>query len=77
MDSCKQILEMDAEFIDLDAFGLTSIGEVEELGSVKVIELCRRGKSIVVNRNNREKYISLLIWNCCVASMDEQVKQFA
>ncbi|XP_028768366.1 E3 ubiquitin-protein ligase UPL5 isoform X2 [Neltuma alba] len=38
--SCKQILEMDADFIDSDALGLTFVREVEELGHMKVVELC-------------------------------------
>ncbi|KAH8485960.1 hypothetical protein H0E87_027413, partial [Populus deltoides] len=45
--SCKQILQMDPEFIDSDALSLTFVREVEELGSRKVVELCSGGKSIV------------------------------
>ncbi|KAJ6869956.1 hypothetical protein NC652_035762 [Populus alba x Populus x berolinensis] len=45
--SCKQILQMDPEFIDSDALSLTFVREVEELGSRKVVELCPGGKSIV------------------------------
>ncbi|KAE9594742.1 putative aminoacyltransferase, E1 ubiquitin-activating enzyme [Lupinus albus] len=54
--SCKKILEMDADFIDSDALGLTFVREVEELGYRKVIELCPGGESLVVNSKNRKKY---------------------
>ncbi|XWS12924.1 hypothetical protein CRYUN_Cryun37aG0131900 [Craigia yunnanensis] len=40
IDGCKKILEMDADFIDSDALGLTFVREVEELGSRRVMELC-------------------------------------
>ncbi|GMH05251.1 hypothetical protein Nepgr_007091 [Nepenthes gracilis] len=76
-NSCKQILDMDAEIIDSDALGLTFVREVEELGSRKIVELCDGGKSIVVNSNNREMYINLLIQNRFVTSVTEQVNQFA
>ena len=59
--SCKQILEMDAEFIDSDGLGLTFVREVEELGSRKTVELCPGGRSMAVNSKNREDYVSLLI----------------
>ncbi|KAI4312413.1 hypothetical protein MLD38_037223 [Melastoma candidum] len=54
--SCRQILEMDAEFIDSDALGLTFVTEIEELGLRKVIELYPQGKSTVVNSKNRSTY---------------------
>ena len=44
--SCKQILDMDADFIDSDALGLTFVREVEELGQRKVVELCPGGKTL-------------------------------
>ncbi|KAE8686367.1 putative F-box family protein [Hibiscus syriacus] len=47
--SCKQILEMDADFIDSDVLGLTFVREVEELGSRRVVELCDGGKNLVVD----------------------------
>ncbi|KAL5769262.1 hypothetical protein ACOSP7_015821 [Xanthoceras sorbifolium] len=75
--SCKQILEMDAEFIDSDALGLTFVSEVDELGSRKVVELCPNGKSIVVNSNNREEYVNLLIQHRFVTSISEQISHFA
>ncbi|KAJ6779082.1 HECT DOMAIN UBIQUITIN-PROTEIN LIGASE [Salix koriyanagi] len=75
--SCKQILQMDPEFIDSDALGLTFVREVEELGSRKVVELCPGGKSIVVNNKNREKYVDLLIQHCFVTSISEPVSRFA
>lgn len=75
--SCKQILEMDADFIDSDALGLTFVREVEELGHRKVVELCPGGKILVVNSKNREKYVDLLIKNRFVTSISEQVSHFA
>ncbi|KAJ1428683.1 Ubiquitin-like domain superfamily [Sesbania bispinosa] len=75
--SCKQILEMDANFIDSDALGLTFAREVEEFGYMKVIELCPGGKTLVVNSKNREKYVDLLIQNRFVTSISEQVSHFA
>ncbi|KAJ8759824.1 hypothetical protein K2173_009925 [Erythroxylum novogranatense] len=74
--SCKQILGMDAEFIDSDALGLTFIREVEELGCRKVVELCPNGKSIVVNNHNRGEYVNLLIRNRFVTSISQQVSHF-
>ncbi|XWS15484.1 hypothetical protein CRYUN_Cryun34aG0004500 [Craigia yunnanensis] len=50
--NCKKILEMDDEFIDSDALGLTFIREFEELGSRRVMDLCPGGKGIVVNSRN-------------------------
>ncbi|GMY36712.1 E3 ubiquitin-protein ligase UPL5-like, partial [Fagus crenata] len=76
-NSCKQILDMDSDFIDTDALGLTFVREVEELGSRKVVELCPGGKSIVVNSKNREEYVRLLIENRFVTSISEQVSHFA
>jgi E3 ubiquitin-protein ligase NEDD4 len=75
--SCKQILQMDPEFIDSDALSLTFVQEVEELGSRKVVELCSGGKSIVVNSKNREKYVDLLIQHRFVTSISEPVSRFA
>ncbi|XP_061339822.1 E3 ubiquitin-protein ligase UPL5-like [Gastrolobium bilobum] len=75
--SCKQILEMDSGFVDSDALGLTFVREVEELGHRKVIELCRGGKSLVVDSKNRENYIDLLIKDQFVTSISEQVSHFA
>ncbi|XLR18371.1 hypothetical protein HN51_065061 [Arachis hypogaea] len=75
--SCKQILEMDADFIDSDALGLTFVREVDELGHRKVVELCSGGKNLVVNSTNREKYVSLLIQNYFETSISEQVSHFA
>ncbi|KAI9085303.1 hypothetical protein K1719_032680 [Acacia pycnantha] len=75
--SCKQILEMDADFIDSDALGLTFVREVEELGSINMVELCPGGKSLVVNSENREKYVDLLIQDRFVTSISEQVSHFA
>ncbi|CAB4275653.1 unnamed protein product [Prunus armeniaca] len=76
-NSCKQILEMDAEFIDSDALGLTFVREVEELGARKTVELCPGGKSKIVNSKNREEYVNYLIQHRFVTSISEQVSQFA
>lgn len=75
-NSCKQILQMDAEFIDSDALGLTFVREIEELGSRTVVELCPGGKSIVVNSKNRGEYVKLLIQHQFVRSISKQVEQF-
>ncbi|KAM6585610.1 hypothetical protein CsatB_012612 [Cannabis sativa] len=75
-NSCKQILEMDAEFIDSDALGLTFAREVEELGSRRVEELCDDGKSIIVNSQNREEYVNLLIEHQFVKSISHPVSRF-
>ncbi|GKV18732.1 hypothetical protein SLEP1_g29072 [Rubroshorea leprosula] len=73
----KQILEMEAEYIDSDALGLTFSWEVEELGSRKVIELLPGGKSIGVNSRNRQEYVDHLIEHQFVTSVSEQVEHFA
>lgn len=75
--SCKQILEMDPDFIDSDALGLTFVREVEELGSRRTVELRTGGKNIVVTSKNREEYVNLLIKHRFVISIAEQVKHFA
>jgi hypothetical protein len=75
--SCKQILEMDADYIDSDALGLTFSTEVEELGHRELIELCPGGESLVVDSKNREKYVHLLIQNRFVTSISKQVSHFA
>ncbi|RZC04812.1 E3 ubiquitin-protein ligase UPL5 isoform G [Glycine soja] len=74
--SCKQILDMDADFIDSDSLGLTFVREVEELGQRKVVELCPGGKNLVVNSKNRDKYVDLLIQDRFVTSISEQVSHF-
>lgn len=74
--SCKQILDMDAEFVDTDALGLTFVRELEEMGSRKVMELCRGGKNKVVNSRNRVEYVKLLISSRFVASTSKQLQYF-
>ncbi|XP_024017830.1 E3 ubiquitin-protein ligase UPL5 [Morus notabilis] len=74
--SCKKILQMDAEFIDSDALGLTFAREIEELGARRVVELCPGGKSIVVNSKNRDEYVKLLIQHQFVKSISAQVSRF-
>ncbi|PPS11552.1 hypothetical protein GOBAR_AA09071 [Gossypium barbadense] len=75
--SCKKILEMDAEFIDSDALGLTFVREVEELGSRRLVELVAGGKNIAVNSKNRQEYVNLLIRDRFVTSISEQVDHFS
>ncbi|CAK8531301.1 unnamed protein product [Lathyrus sativus] len=75
--SCKQILEMNADYIDTDVLGLSFSIEVEELGHRRVIELCPGGESIVVDSNNRGMYVDLLIQNRFVTPISEQVSHFA
>ncbi|XP_050234826.1 E3 ubiquitin-protein ligase UPL5 isoform X2 [Mercurialis annua] len=76
-NSCKQILEMDADFIDSDALGLTFVREIEELGSRRIVELCPDGKSISVSSKNRDEYVNLLIRHRFVISTSDQVSRFA
>ncbi|OVA14146.1 HECT [Macleaya cordata] len=75
-NSCKKILEMDADFMDSDAMGLTFVKEIEEFGSRKVVELCPGGNTLVVNSKNREEYVHLLIQQCFVKSISEKVSYF-
>ncbi|KAD4982312.1 hypothetical protein R6Q59_001890 [Mikania micrantha] len=75
--SCKQILDMDPVIVDQDALGLTFVHEIEELGSMKVVELFTNGKNIVVNSRNRKEYVELLIQHRFVTSVSKQVAKFA
>ncbi|XP_073026082.1 E3 ubiquitin-protein ligase UPL5-like [Primulina eburnea] len=75
--SCKKILEMDAEAVDQDALGLTFVHEIEEMGSMKIVELCPGGKSLVVDSKNRERYVDSLIQHRFVVAISEQVSHFA
>ncbi|KAL3742266.1 hypothetical protein ACJRO7_017705 [Eucalyptus globulus] len=76
-NSCKQILEMDAEVIDSDALRLTFVREVEELGSRRAVELRDGGKGMVVNSKNRNDYVDRLINDRFVTSVSQQVSHFA
>ncbi|KAF8414199.1 hypothetical protein HHK36_002199 [Tetracentron sinense] len=76
-NSCRKILEMDADFMDSDDLGLTFVREIEELGSRRVVELCDGGKGMVVNSRNREEYVKLLIEHYFVTSISGQVARFA
>ncbi|KAI3957241.1 hypothetical protein MKW98_012116 [Papaver atlanticum] len=75
-NSCKRILEMDADSVDSDALGLTFVREFEEFGSKRVVELCPGGNSIIVNSKNRQEYIELLIQDCFVKSIAEKISYF-
>ncbi|MFS8025879.1 putative HECT domain-containing protein [Helianthus anomalus] len=75
--SCKQILDMDPFIVDQDALGLTFVHEIEELGSMKVVELFTDGKNIAVNSRNRKEYVELLIQHRFVTSVSKQVAKFA
>ena len=76
-NSCKQILDMDCEFVDSEALGLAFISEVEELGSRRVVELCPGGREIVVNSQNRKDYVNLIVQHRFVQSISEHVSSFA
>ncbi|KAI3987832.1 hypothetical protein MKX01_020946 [Papaver californicum] len=76
-NSCKKILEMDADFVDSDAMSLTFVKEIEEFGTRKIVELCHDGNSTAVNSNNREEYIKLLIHHSYVKTVSEKVAFFA
>ncbi|KAI3840126.1 hypothetical protein MKX03_003582 [Papaver bracteatum] len=75
--SCKRILEMDADFVDSDAMGLTFVREIEDSGSRKTVELCPGGNNIVVSSKNREQYVHLLIQHLFVKSISAKVAYFA
>ncbi|KAI3698194.1 hypothetical protein L6452_31306 [Arctium lappa] len=75
--SCRQILDMDPLAVDQDALGLTFVWDIDELGSMKVAELCPGGKNMIVNSRNRKAYVDLLIHHCFVASVAEQISHFA
>ncbi|CAO2842440.1 unnamed protein product [Amaranthus hypochondriacus] len=75
--SCKQILDMDAEFVDSDALALTFATEIVDLGTRKVVELCPQGKDIAVNSKNRKEYVNLIVQHHFVTSIAEQVSCFA
>ncbi|KAI3918049.1 hypothetical protein MKW92_027440 [Papaver armeniacum] len=75
--SWKKILEMDADFVDSDAMGLTFVREIEEFGSRKTVELCPGGNNIVVNSKNREQYVHLLVQHLFVKSISAKVAYFA
>ncbi|WMV46163.1 hypothetical protein MTR67_039548 [Solanum verrucosum] len=60
-NGCKKILEMDTKMVDEDILGLTFVCEDEELGSRKVVELCRNGKNTIVNSENRITMLILLL----------------
>ncbi|XP_023517605.1 E3 ubiquitin-protein ligase UPL5-like isoform X1 [Cucurbita pepo subsp. pepo] len=76
-NSCKQILDMDANIVDSDALGLTFTYDFEELGTRNVLDLCPGGKDMVVNSKNREEYVKLLIENRFMKSVSEQISHFA
>ncbi|XP_024400554.1 E3 ubiquitin-protein ligase UPL5 isoform X2 [Physcomitrium patens] len=76
-ESCKKILELDADLIDTDILGLTFVSEVEELGSHKSMELCLGGKDMVVTSENRRHFVELLVQRRLVSSVAEQVKSFS
>ncbi|CAA6672354.1 unnamed protein product [Spirodela intermedia] len=76
-NSCKKILEMDADLLDSDVLGLTFVREVEELGSRRIVELCPGGKDIIVNSRNRQNYVDLMIQHCFVTCISEQVDRFS
>ncbi|KAI3831936.1 hypothetical protein MKW92_026520 [Papaver armeniacum] len=48
--SCKKMLEMDVNFVDSDAMGLTFVREIEEFGSRKTMALCPGWNNIIGKR---------------------------
>ncbi|KAK8957761.1 E3 ubiquitin-protein ligase UPL5 [Platanthera zijinensis] len=74
--SCKKLLEMDEEFLDSDALGLTFVRETEHLGYRKMIPLCPRGEEIVVNSRNKKEFVSFLIKSYYVESIDQKIHYF-
>ncbi|KAJ9566660.1 hypothetical protein OSB04_002626 [Centaurea solstitialis] len=76
-NSCRKILDMDPSLVDQDALGLTFVWDVDEMGSMKVVELCPGGKNMSVNSENRKMYVDLLIYHRFVASVSEQTSYFA
>ncbi|KAI3836912.1 hypothetical protein MKW98_005245 [Papaver atlanticum] len=76
-NSCRNILDMDADFVDSDAMALTFVKENEEFGTTKTVELCHNGNSIAVNSNNREEYIKLILHHSYVKPISEKVAYFA
>ncbi|XP_068668306.1 E3 ubiquitin-protein ligase UPL5-like isoform X1 [Aristolochia californica] len=75
--SCRKLLELDADLVDSDALGLTFVREIEEVGSLKVVELCPGGKSISVDSRNRKEYVDLLIQHRFATSVSEQITRFS
>ncbi|KAI5080078.1 hypothetical protein GOP47_0005557 [Adiantum capillus-veneris] len=74
--SCKKILELDPELVDMDILGLTFVHEFEELGMLKTVELCDGGKDMVVDSGNRILYVELLVKHRFVTCVQKQVKCF-
>ncbi|KAG4956322.1 hypothetical protein JHK85_042702 [Glycine max] len=58
--SCKQILEMDADFIDSDASGLTFVREVEELGCRKVVPHFAKGFAAILSNSKLQQFFQCL-----------------
>ena len=75
-ESCKQILEMDADLVDTDALGLTFVHEFEEVGTLKSIDLCLGGADIAVTSKNRLSYVELLVKHQFVTGIEKQTKCF-
>ncbi|KAI0519551.1 hypothetical protein KFK09_007001 [Dendrobium nobile] len=75
--SCKKILWMDDDILDSDVLGLTFVREIEAHDSHRTVELCPGGMKIVVNSRNRKEYVALLIQNCFVTSIAEQIHHFS
>ncbi|KAH7859387.1 hypothetical protein Vadar_000430 [Vaccinium darrowii] len=63
--------------VDSNALELTFVKEVEELGCRKIVELCPGGRTLFVNSQNRDEYVSLLIQHRFVTSILDQLNLFA
>lgn len=75
-ESCKKILELDSELVDMDILGLTFVYEFEELGKLRTVELCHGGKDMSVNSQNRSLYVELLVQHRFVTCIEKQVECF-
>ncbi|XP_031489969.1 E3 ubiquitin-protein ligase UPL5 isoform X1 [Nymphaea colorata] len=76
-ESCKQLLEMDAECLDSGDLALSFVVEYEDMGSRKSVELCNGGKNISVNSSNRQLFVDLLIEHRFTKRVSRQVMQFS
>lgn len=74
--SCKKILELDADLVDMDVLGLTFVHEFENLGMVKTVELCDGGKDMAVDSQNRLLYVELLVKHRFAKCVEKQVECF-
>eukprot|EP00897_Mesotaenium_endlicherianum_P004456 jgi/Mesen1/4038/ME000213S03064 len=70
--SCQAILGMPAADVDNDLLGLTFTYSREELGQMKIFDLCPGGEHIKVTSANRRQFVDLLVKRCLVAPVAAQ-----